>query len=76
LSCEYLREFSKKFEMALLVYSGAWRKLIHEKKQKSKISWHCPFKMNKIKDNDKSEDKGRGLIIMCTVNFIRKKYFV
>ncbi len=34
------------------------------------------FKMNKIKDNDKSEDKGRGLIIMCTVDFIRKKYFV
>ncbi len=44
LSCEYLREFSKKFETALLVYSGAWGKLIHEKKQKSKISWHCPFK--------------------------------
>jgi hypothetical protein len=40
LSCEYLREFSKKFETALLVYSGAWGKLIHEKKQKSKISWH------------------------------------
>ncbi len=39
LSCE----FSKKFETALLVYSGAWGELIHEKKQKSKISWHCPF---------------------------------
>ena len=25
-------------------YSGAWRKLIHEKNQKQKISWHCPFK--------------------------------
>jgi hypothetical protein len=25
--CEYLREFSKKFEMALMVYSGAWGKL-------------------------------------------------
>ncbi len=37
-------EFSKKFETALLVYSGAWGKLIHEKKQKSEISWHCPFK--------------------------------
>jgi hypothetical protein len=43
LSFEYLREFSKKFETALLVNSGAWGKLIHEKKQKSKISWHCPF---------------------------------
>ncbi len=25
-------------------YSGAWGKLIHEKNQKQKISWHCPFK--------------------------------
>ncbi len=24
-------------------YSGAWGKLIHEKNQKQKISWHCPF---------------------------------
>jgi hypothetical protein len=30
-----------------MVYSGAWGKLIHEKNQKSKISWHCPFKENK-----------------------------
>ncbi len=45
LSCEYLREFSKKFETTLMVYSGAWGKLIHGKKQKSKISWHCPFKL-------------------------------
>ncbi len=36
LSCEYLREFSKKFETALMVHSGAWRKLIHEKKPESK----------------------------------------
>jgi hypothetical protein len=42
LSHKYLREFSKKFEMAVMVYSGAWEKLIHEKNQKSKISWHCP----------------------------------
>jgi hypothetical protein len=27
-----------------MVYSGDWGKLIHEKNQKSKISWHCPFK--------------------------------
>ncbi len=38
LSCEYLLEFSKKFETALMVYSGAWGKLIHEKNQKQKIS--------------------------------------
>ncbi len=44
LSHEYLREFSKKFEMAVIVYSDAWGKLIHEKNQQSKISWHCPFK--------------------------------
>jgi hypothetical protein len=38
LNCEYLREFSKKFETAKMVYSGAWGKLIHGKNQKSKIS--------------------------------------
>ncbi len=42
LSCEYLREFSKKFETALM--SGAWGKLIHVENLKSKISLHCPFK--------------------------------
>ncbi len=25
-------------------YSGAGGKLIHEKNQKQKVSWHCPFK--------------------------------
>ncbi len=25
-------------------YSGAGAKLIHEKNQEQKISWHCPFK--------------------------------
>ncbi len=38
LSFEYLRECSKKFEMALMVNSGAWGKLMHEKNQKSKFS--------------------------------------
>ncbi len=28
-----------------MVYSGAWGKLIHEKNQKQKISWHCPFQV-------------------------------
>ncbi len=32
-----LRMFEK-FEQALMVYSGAWGKLIHEKNQKQKIS--------------------------------------
>ncbi len=44
LTCEYLREFSKKFETVLMGYSGAGGKLIHKKNQKQKISWHCPFK--------------------------------
>jgi hypothetical protein len=38
-------KFSKKFETALMRYSGVWVKLIHEKNTKSKISWHCPFKI-------------------------------
>ncbi len=44
LTCEYLREFSKKFEITLLLFSGAWGKVMHEKNLKQKISWHCPFK--------------------------------
>ncbi len=44
LSCEYLREFSKKIETVLMEYSGAGGKLIHEKNQKQKISWHCPLR--------------------------------
>jgi hypothetical protein len=36
--CEYLREFSKKFETLLTEYSGAGGKLIHEKNQQQKIS--------------------------------------
>jgi hypothetical protein len=31
LSCEYLSEFSKKLETALMGYLWAWGKLIHEK---------------------------------------------
>ncbi len=44
LTCEYLREFSKKFKTVLLGDSWAGKKLSHEKNQKQKISWHCPFK--------------------------------
>ncbi len=47
LTCEYLREFSKKYiERILMLLSGAWGKVIHEKNLKQKISWHCPFKTN------------------------------
>ncbi len=48
LTGEYLREFSKKFEMTLMFFSRAWGRVIHEKKLKQKISWHCPFKCVKI----------------------------
>ncbi len=30
--------------MTLMLFSGAWAKMIHEKNMKQKISWHCPFK--------------------------------
>ncbi len=46
LTCEYLCEFSKKFETVLMQYSGAGWKLIHQKNQKQKISWHSPFKVS------------------------------
>ncbi len=47
LPCKYLEfiaSFFKKFKSALMAYLGAWGKMIHVKKQKQKISWHCPFK--------------------------------
>ncbi len=43
LTCEYLRGFMKKFEMALMLFSGACEKIIYEKNLNQKISWHCPF---------------------------------
>ncbi len=45
LTCEYLREFSKKFEMTLMLFSGAWGMVIHEKNLKQKILWHCLFNL-------------------------------
>ncbi len=36
LSCEYLRDFWKKFEMVLMEYSGAGGKLIHKKTRSKK----------------------------------------
>ncbi len=36
LSCEYLRNFWKKFEMVLMEYSGAGGKLIHKKTRSKK----------------------------------------
>jgi hypothetical protein len=34
----YLREFSKKFEMSIMLFSWAWGKMIHEKIMKQKVS--------------------------------------
>jgi hypothetical protein len=57
MTCEYLPEFSKKFETAQLRYLGAWGKLIYEKNLKSKISLDSPFKrpqeLSKIIDLNK-----------------------
>jgi hypothetical protein len=39
-----LRIFEKILKMALMGYTGAWGKLIHEQNLKSKILFHCPFK--------------------------------
>ena len=44
LSWEYLRKFAKKFETSLMVYSGAWGKLIHEKNQKQKSHDTVPLR--------------------------------
>jgi hypothetical protein len=41
LSCEYLREFSKKRNSPN--GSGPWGKKIHVENLNLKISWHCPF---------------------------------
>jgi hypothetical protein len=61
LSCEYLREFPKKFETVWMEYSGAGGKLIHEKNQKQKISWHCPFKRFQIQ-------AGELYVRICIIN--------
>ena len=44
LSCEYLREFSKKFETVQMGYSVAGGKLIHEKNQKQKSRDTVPLR--------------------------------
>jgi hypothetical protein len=42
LTWKYLREFSKKFEVTLTLFSGAWVKMIHEKEAKNLAT--LPFK--------------------------------
>jgi hypothetical protein len=37
MTCKYLSEFLKKFEMTLILFSETWRKMIHEKYLKQTI---------------------------------------
>jgi hypothetical protein len=46
LTCEYLREFSKKFETVLTGYSGAGAKLIHEKTRSRKSRNTVPLNIS------------------------------
>jgi hypothetical protein len=39
LDWQYLRKFRKKFEMTLMLFLGAWGKMIHETNKKQKIWW-------------------------------------
>ncbi len=48
-----------------MVYSEAWGKVIYEKNQKSKISWHCPF--NNWRVGSKTFPK-----VGSSVNFLMK----
>ncbi len=64
LTCEYLCEFLKNFEMVLMEYSGAGGKLIHEKNQKQKISWHCPFKEGINAGQETNLIKRLGLVVI------------
>ncbi len=43
LTCEYLLEFLEKFEMTLMLFSGTWGKMIHEKSLRQKIVLHSPI---------------------------------
>jgi hypothetical protein len=44
MTCEYLREFSKKFETVLMEYAGAGGKLIHKKNKSKNSRDTVPFK--------------------------------
>ncbi len=53
-------------------YSGAGGNLIHEKNQKQKISWHCPFKEKNLKKATKKEKEYFLYHISTLVNFESK----
>jgi hypothetical protein len=45
--------------MILMLLSGAWGKVIHEKNLKQKISWHCPFKRLSDKQERQFDEQER-----------------
>jgi hypothetical protein len=54
-----------KFETAVLGYSEAWEKLIHEKNLKSKISWHCTLITHSTICNFNIEHLFNTIILIC-----------
>jgi hypothetical protein len=66
LAANISANFRKKIETALMVYSGDWEKLIHEKNHKSKISGHCPFKASVSYFRFPSSLLGLGLIFQAS----------
>ncbi len=55
MSCEYLGEFSKKFETVQMGYSGAGGKLIHKKTRSKKSRDTVPLK---VVTNEKWGERG------------------
>ncbi len=55
-------------------YSGAGGKLIDEKNQKQKISWHCPFKPGNFKITQNGTKKQKSVCNKCVLelNFASK----
>ncbi len=51
LTCEYLREFSKKFEMALMLFSGAWGRWFMKKTWSKKSLDNVPLKNQNFVSN-------------------------
>ncbi len=73
---EYLREFSKKFEMIPIRYSEARGTLIYEKNLKSKISCQTPFNVSRNLSKSWCMFSSRllkkyifTLFILCTLTF-------
>jgi hypothetical protein len=57
--------FQKKFKTAIMRYSGALGKLIHEINLKPNISWHCPLKATQAWDISFTIF---GLDLICTMS--------